>query len=112
MRQRSAEGALTETHTACLAVTQQDYRVGLGLFFESEIPAPELCMCRRITHGDAVSMSKSEHIDLDSIDYQILKELCADGRASDVWLGEQINLSSTAVARRRKSLEERQAVLS
>lgn len=57
-------------------------------------------------------MSKFEHIDLDDVDYRILKELCADGRASDVWLGEQINLSSTAVARRRKSLEERQAVLS
>jgi Lrp/AsnC family leucine-responsive transcriptional regulator len=57
-------------------------------------------------------MSKSDHLDLDSVDYQILKELSDDGRASDVWLGEQINLSSTAVARRRKSLEERQAVLS
>ncbi|MCL6613982.1 MAG: Lrp/AsnC family transcriptional regulator [Firmicutes bacterium] len=57
-------------------------------------------------------MSKSDHLDLDSVDYQILKELSDDGRASDVWLGEQINLSSTAVARRRKSLEERQVVLS
>lgn len=57
-------------------------------------------------------MSKSEQLDLDDVDYRILKELCVDGRASDVWLGEKINLSSTAVARRRKSLEERQAVLS
>lgn len=57
-------------------------------------------------------MSKSEHLDLDSVDYRILKELSTDGRASDVWLGEKINLSSTAVARRRKNLEERQAVLS
>ena len=57
-------------------------------------------------------MSKSEQLDLDSVDYQILNELCIDGRASDVWLGEKINLSSTAVARRRRSLEERQAVLS
>ena len=56
-------------------------------------------------------MSKSEHLDLDDVDYRILKELCDDGRASDVWLGEQINLSSTAVARRRRNLEERQAVL-
>lgn len=33
--------------------------------------------------------------------------LSEDGRASDVALGEQINLSSTAVARRRRILEER-----
>ena len=57
-------------------------------------------------------MPKSEHLDLDDVDYRLLKELSADGRASDVWLGEQINLSSTAVARRRKSLEERGAVAS
>jgi len=57
-------------------------------------------------------MSKFEHIDLDDADYRILKELCEDGRASDVWLAEKIGLSSTAVARRRKNLEERQAVRS
>lgn len=57
-------------------------------------------------------MPKSEQLDLDDVDYRILEELTQDGRASDVSLGEQINLSSTAVARRRKSLEERQAVLS
>ena len=57
-------------------------------------------------------MSKFEHVGLDAIDFQILRELSIDGRASDVWLGEKINLSSTAVARRRKILEERQAVLS
>ncbi|WP_269714978.1 Lrp/AsnC family transcriptional regulator [Caulobacter sp. NIBR2454] len=56
-------------------------------------------------------MAKSEQLDLDQVDYQLLEELCADGRASDVWLGEKINLSSTAVARRRKGLEERGAVL-
>ncbi|MFN3582324.1 Lrp/AsnC family transcriptional regulator [Phenylobacterium sp.] len=57
-------------------------------------------------------MSKTEPLDLDDIDYRILRELSADGRASDVFLGEKINLSSTAVARRRRSLEERGAVLS
>ncbi len=57
-------------------------------------------------------MAKSEQLDLDRVDYQLLKELSADGRASDVWLGEKINLSSTAVARRRKGLEERGAVVS
>lgn len=57
-------------------------------------------------------MSKFEQVGLDAIDFQILKELSADGRASDVWLGEKINLSSTAVARRRRMLEERGAVLS
>lgn len=57
-------------------------------------------------------MAKSEPLDLDEIDYRILKELSADGRASDVLLGDKISLSSTAVARRRKGLEERDAVLS
>jgi DNA-binding Lrp family transcriptional regulator len=57
-------------------------------------------------------MSKTEPLDLDDVDYRILKELSADGRASDVLLGEKISLSSTAVARRRRSLEERQAVMS
>ncbi|MBA4792858.1 Lrp/AsnC family transcriptional regulator [Phenylobacterium sp.] len=57
-------------------------------------------------------MSKFEHVGLDAVDFQILRELSVDGRASDVWLGEKINLSSTAVARRRKMLEERGAVLS
>ena len=57
-------------------------------------------------------MSKFEHVGLDAIDFQILRELSIDGRASDVWLGEMIKLYSTAVARRRKILEERQAVLS
>lgn len=56
-------------------------------------------------------MSKFEQPGLDAIDFQILRELSIDGRASDVWLAEKINLSSTAVARRRKSLEERQAVI-
>jgi len=57
-------------------------------------------------------VSKSEQLDLDDVDYRILQELSTDGRASDVWLAEKTNLSSTAVARRRKGLEERGAVLS
>jgi DNA-binding Lrp family transcriptional regulator len=57
-------------------------------------------------------MSKSEQPELDEVDYRILKELCADARASDVCLAEKTNLSSTAVARRRKSLEERGVVRS
>lgn len=43
---------------------------------------------------------------LDATDYRILRELCVDGRVADVMLGERVNLSSTAVARRRKILEE------
>lgn len=43
---------------------------------------------------------------LDDIDYRILKALSEDGRISDVALGEMINLSSTAIARRRRILEE------
>ncbi|MFN3513076.1 MAG: Lrp/AsnC family transcriptional regulator [Phenylobacterium sp.] len=57
-------------------------------------------------------MAKTEQLELDDVDYRILKELSLDGRVSDVSLGDQIKLSATAVARRRKSLEERQAVLS
>lgn len=47
-----------------------------------------------------------EPLSLDSTDYRILKALSEDGRISDVALGEAINLSSTAVARRRRILEE------
>lgn len=46
----------------------------------------------------------------DATDYRILRELSADGRSSDVALSERVNLSSTAVARRRKILEERGAI--
>ncbi|MCP3733786.1 Lrp/AsnC family transcriptional regulator [Sphingomonas sp. RP10(2022)] len=44
---------------------------------------------------------------VDATDYRILRELMRDGRATDVTLGERINLSSTATARRRKILEDR-----
>ena len=47
---------------------------------------------------------------LDVTDYRILRELSRDGRASDVHLGERVHLSSTAAARRRKILEERNAI--
>lgn len=43
---------------------------------------------------------------LDQADYRILRELVRDGRIADVTLGEKVNLSSTAVARRRKIMEE------
>lgn len=52
-------------------------------------------------------MEESVKAELDPIDYRILKELDVDGRISDVALGERVHLSSTAVARRRKILEER-----
>ena len=45
-------------------------------------------------------------IQIDAADYRILSELSEDGRASDVSIGERINLSSSAVARRRKIMEE------
>ncbi len=48
---------------------------------------------------------------VDQIDYRILRELSHDGRASDVTLSERVNLSSTAVARRRKLLEDRRFLL-
>lgn len=43
---------------------------------------------------------------LDETDFRLMRALVTDGRASDVWLGEKVHLSSTAVARRRKILEE------
>jgi Lrp/AsnC family leucine-responsive transcriptional regulator len=43
---------------------------------------------------------------LDDTDLRLMDALLLDGRASDVWLGEKVHLSSTAVARRRKILEE------
>jgi len=48
---------------------------------------------------------------LDAVDFRILRELTADGRISDVSLADRVHLSSTAVARRRKVLEE-QGVIS
>jgi DNA-binding Lrp family transcriptional regulator len=52
-------------------------------------------------------VSDSPSNDLDLVDYRLLRELADNGRASDVWLGEKINLSGTAVARRRKILESK-----
>lgn len=51
-------------------------------------------------------MTETDTRVLDATDYRILRELMRDGRASDVVLGERINLSSTATARRRKILED------
>ena len=43
---------------------------------------------------------------LDRIDIALLAALCSDARASHVELAEHVGLSSTAVARRQKQLEE------
>lgn len=43
---------------------------------------------------------------VDALDRRIIAALSADGRATDVALGETVGLSSTAVARRRRLLEE------
>lgn len=53
---------------------------------------------------------ESDPHSLDVIDYRILRELTKDGRISDVALGDLVHLSSTATARRRKILEERQVI--
>jgi Lrp/AsnC family leucine-responsive transcriptional regulator len=53
-----------------------------------------------------VFLANSNSTTLDATDYRILRELCSDGRAADVLLAERVNLSSTAVARRRKIMEE------
>ena len=55
-------------------------------------------------------MDESAEFLLDDTDFRILRELSADGRASDVNLGERVHLSSTAAARRRRILEERGAI--
>lgn len=51
-------------------------------------------------------MEKSGAIELDNVDFRILNLLSENARASDVAIGERINLSSTAVARRRRMMEE------
>jgi DNA-binding Lrp family transcriptional regulator len=53
---------------------------------------------------------ENDEMKLDRIDFRILKALMADGRATDVTLGERINLSGTAAARRRKILEEKRII--
>lgn len=53
-----------------------------------------------------------DHLALDPTDCRLLREISADGRISDVALGERVHLSSTAAARRRKFLEERGAIAS
>lgn len=51
-------------------------------------------------------VNDSSAIVLDDADYRIISALSEDARISDVSIGEKINLSSSPVARRRKSLEE------
>lgn len=55
-------------------------------------------------------MKESVSVALDSTDLRILRELSKDGRITDVGLGELVHLSSTAVARRRKLLEDQGAI--
>lgn len=44
--------------------------------------------------------------ELDDTDLRLMRALVNEGRASDVLLSEKVHLSSTAVARRRKILED------
>ncbi|MDE1918431.1 MAG: Lrp/AsnC family transcriptional regulator [Sphingomonadales bacterium] len=57
-----------------------------------------------------VLVSEKPGLDFDMTDFRIMRALSEDGRMSDVMLGEQVNLSSTAAARRRKILEDRGAI--
>lgn len=50
---------------------------------------------------------ENTHKDLDRTDFRVLRALVEDGRAADVALGDKVNLSSTAAARRRKILEDK-----
>ncbi|GAA1335578.1 hypothetical protein GCM10009647_077750 [Streptomyces sanglieri] len=47
---------------------------------------------------------------LDNIDYEIYRILNEDGRISDTELGERVDLSRTAVRRRRKKLQEENVI--
>lgn len=49
---------------------------------------------------------KIENGAIDRTDLRVLQGLIQNGRSADVSLGERVNLSSTAVARRRKILED------
>ncbi len=71
--------------------------------------------------NDADSKFENEELDdtdigdlvtknLDSIDYEIYRILNEDGRISDTELGERIDLSRTAVRRRRKKLQEENVI--
>lgn len=51
-------------------------------------------------------MKESRAVLLDDADYRIISALSGDARASDVSIGEHINLSSSSVARRRKAMED------
>ncbi|OYY90194.1 MAG: AsnC family transcriptional regulator [Sphingomonas sp. 28-66-16] len=51
-------------------------------------------------------LRKSSALELDATDFRILRLLSDNARLSDVTIGDRINLSSTAVARRRKIIEE------
>ena len=46
------------------------------------------------------------NMDLDEIDFAILRELSANARASQVELADRAGLSGTAIARRQRALEE------
>lgn len=61
--------------------------------------------CGILSTGGKI-LHRSLSFSLDSVDLRILRILSADGRASDVSIGERIHLSSSAVARRRKILED------
>jgi Lrp/AsnC family transcriptional regulator, leucine-responsive regulatory protein len=49
---------------------------------------------------------ETKQMDIDKIDTTILSELTINARASQVELAERVGLSSTAIARRQKVLEE------
>jgi Lrp/AsnC family leucine-responsive transcriptional regulator len=56
-------------------------------------------------------MKDTAPIILDDADNKILRQLAQDARASDLAIGERINLSSSSVARRRKALEDSGIIL-
>jgi Lrp/AsnC family leucine-responsive transcriptional regulator len=61
---------------------------------------------RLISARSGLFAQESKPMQLDNIDTTILSELSINARASQVELAERVGLSSTAIARRQKVLEE------
>ncbi len=70
-----------------------------------QIGAKTTNFCSKMLAFDYISQ-ESKPMEIDKIDTTILAELSANARVSMVDLATRVGLSSTAIARRQKSLEE------
>lgn len=67
---------------------------------------PDTGLKDEISHLEINFMANNSESELDRLDYRIMRILASDARSSDVAIGETVGLSSNAVARRRRILEE------